>query len=273
MVPEVVVRPVAWLAKQYVVHSPVARGKGVVVRQLAPRLPLRYREFDAALPGGGVVVLRFDEWVGRHYLLHGSSFDPVELEFVRSALEPGATAIDVGANVGVYAITAALGVGPGGRVIAVEADDEYVPRLRANLERNRLENVEVVAAAAGEVDGEAQLIIAADRAFSSLKPLVAYRGTGATRKVPVKRLDTIWREAGEPDVRFLKVDVEGAEVEVIAGAQRLLENCRPTLIVEVSERTEPDVRGLLAALGYRDVTPPGFDPANRAYRTATLGDG
>jgi FkbM family methyltransferase len=265
--PGAVGRPLAWLAKQYIVHAPVARGKGVVVRRVAPLLPLRHRVFDARLPDGGVVVLGFDEWIGRHYLLHGSAFDPAELEFLRDALAPGATAIDVGANVGVYTVTAALRVGPGGRVIAVEADEEYVPRLRENLTRNGLANVEIVAAAAGAADGEVELMIAADRAFSSIKPLVAYRGAGATRRVPQRRLDTIWADAGQPNVRFAKIDVEGAEVEVLTGAQRLLERCRPALVVEVSEPTEPDVRARLAALGYEDVTPPGFDPANRAYRS------
>jgi len=77
-------RPVAFLAKGYIVHSPVAQGKGVIVRRIAPLLPLRYREFVARLTGGGAVVLRFDEWVGRHYLQHGSSFDPAELEFSRA---------------------------------------------------------------------------------------------------------------------------------------------------------------------------------------------
>jgi FkbM family methyltransferase len=267
-VPALVARPVAFLAKGYVVHSPVARGKGVIVRRVAPLLPLGYREFDARLPGGGLVVLRFDEWVGRHYLLHGSSFDPAELEFMRDALAPGTTAIDVGANVGVYTITAALRVGTSGRVIAVEPDAEYLPRLRTNLARNGLENVDIIVAAAGDVDGEVELIIAADRAFSSIKPLVAYAGSGATRRVQQQRLDSIWDEAGQPAVAFVKVDVEGAEVEVIAGAERLLHRCHPALVVEVRpEQTEPEVKRRLAALGYEDVTPPSFNPANRAYRS------
>lgn len=268
-VPAFVARPLAFFARAYVVHSPVAHGKGVVVRQVAPRLPLRYREFVAELPGGGSIVLRFDEWVGRHYLQHGSSFDPAELEFMRTALKPGATAIDVGANVGVYAITAALRVGAGGRVIAVEADAEYLPRLRAGLERNGLENTELIAAAAGEADGEVELTIAADGAFSSVKPLVAYAASGATRRVRQRRLDSIWDEAGQPDVAFVKIDVEGAEVDVIAGAERLLRRCSPALVVEVRpEQTEAEVQRRLGALGYEDVTPPTFNPANRAYRAA-----
>jgi hypothetical protein len=112
------------------------------------------------------------------------------------------------------------------------------------------------------------LIIAADRAFSSIKPLVAYAGSGTTRRVPQRRLDSIWAEAGEPAVAFVKIDVEGAEVEVIAGAERLLQRCRPALVVEVRpEQTEPEVRRRLAALGYEDVTPASFSPANRAYRS------
>ena len=268
--PGIVARPLAWLAKEYVVHSPIAHGKGVIVRRVAPQIPLRYREFVAQLPGAGSIVLRFDEWVGRHYLLHSASFDAVELEFMRDALETGATVIDVGANVGVYTITAALCVGATGHVIAVEADEEYRPRLRANLERNGLENVAIVAAAAGDADGEVELIIADDRAFSSIKPLVSYSGSGATRRIPYRRLDSIWADAGEPAVAFVKIDVEGAEVEVVSGAEQLLRQCRPALVVEVRpDLTEPEVRRQLAAIGYEDVTPSGFNPANRAYRSAS----
>jgi FkbM family methyltransferase len=264
--PAAVGRPLGWAAREYVLRFPVAHGKGVVVRHVTPVLPVRFREFDAELPGGGVVVLRFDEWIGRSYLQHDSSFDPAELAFLRGALEPGAVAIDVGANVGVYTVSAARRVGAAGRVIAVEADDEYVPRLRSNLARNGIENVTVVAAAAGASDGEVELTLAADRAFSSIKPLVSYRGAGESRTVPLRRLDTIWSDAGEPAVAFAKIDVEGAELEVIAGSERLLERCRPALVVEVSSETEPEVRSRLGSFGYADVTPAGFSKANRAYR-------
>ncbi len=259
-------RAAAWLARQYVVHSPVQRGKGVIVRSVAPRLPLRYRELDASLPGGGTVRLRWDEWLGRHYLLHGSAFDPVELELVRASVRSGSWAIDAGANVGVYTITAALA---GARVLAVEADADYVPRLRDNLARNRIADADVVVAAAGDADGEVELNVADDRSFSSIKQVESYAASGLTRTVPLRRLDTLWAERGEPDVSFVKIDVEGAEVDVLRGASRLLDRCRPALIVEVRPgSTEPEVRRLLEPLGYRDVTPSGFDAANRAYTLA-----
>src|SRR5439155_13867764 len=124
---------------------------------------------------------------------------------------------------------------------------------------------EIIVAAAGALDGEVELIIAADGAFSSVKPLVAYAASGATRRIQQRRLDSIWGEAGQPEVAFVKIDVEGAEVDVIAGAERLLQRCHPALVVEVRpEQTEPEVRQRLGALGYEDVTPPSFNPANRA---------
>ena len=98
------------------------------------------------------------------------------------ALEPGATAFDVGANVGVYAVTAALRVGATGRVIAVEADEEYLPRLqghrcatgsRTSRSLPRLQ----------DSDGEVELIIAADRAFSSIQPLVCGRRLGRDARI------------------------------------------------------------------------------------------
>ena len=115
------------------------------------------------------------------------------------------------------------------------------------------------------------MIIAADGAFSSVKPLIAYAGSGVTRRIPQRRLDSIWDGAGQPAVAFVKIDVEGAEVEVIAGAERLLRECRPALVVEVRpEETEAEVRRRLEALGYEDVTPATFNPANRAYRQRSL---
>jgi Methyltransferase FkbM domain len=94
--------------------------------------------------------------------------------------------------------------------------------------------------------------------------------SGARRRIPYRRLDSIWADAGEPEVAFVKIDVEGAEVEVVAGADQLLNRCHPALVVEVREDlTEPEVRRRLTAIGYEDVTPSGFGPANRAYRLAS----
>src|SRR6185369_14589437 len=55
---------------------------------------------------------------------------------------------------------------------------------------------------------------------------------GTVIKVPVVSLDESWRQLAEPDVSLIKIDVEGAEADVFAGASALLERCRPAVLVE-----------------------------------------
>ena len=249
-------RLLAFLARGYIFHFPVARGKGIVVRHVhtpaARSVPGVRRRADraAASSSSGSTsgsAGATSSTARRSIRLSSSS------SATRSSREPArSTSAPTSAS---YTVAAALRVGAAGLVVAVEADDEYVPRLRVNLARNGIENVSIVAVAAGGADGEAEFVLAADRAFSSIKPLVSYRAAGANRTVPLRQLDSIWAEAGEPAVVFVKIDVEGAELEVIAGAQRLLDGCHPALIVEVSAATEPQVQRRLAGRATRTRRP------------------
>lgn len=258
-------RLTAAAARWYVISFPLARGKGIVLRQVAPRLPVEDREFDAPVAGGGVVVLRWDEVVGRHVLRHGS-FEQPEVKTARACLQPGDVAVDVGANVGLLTVPLALAVGPGGRVLAVEPLPENVERLERNVHRNGIGNVTVVSAAAGAEDGEVQLQVAADSAFSSVEPVTKYRVSGALR-VPCRRLDSLWDELGRPRVALVKIDVEGAELSVLDGAQELLRTSRPVLLVEADPGVAADaLAARLGEAGYVRATPPGFGRENHLFR-------
>jgi FkbM family methyltransferase len=258
-------RLTAAAARRYVIGFPVARGKGIVLRKIAPKLPVEDREFDAAVPGGGVIVLRWDEVVGRHVLRHGT-FEQLEVEAARACLQPGDVAIDVGANVGLLAVPLALAVGPEGRVLAVEPLPENVERLEGNLRRNELGNVTVVTAAAGAEDGEVQLQVAADSAFSSVGTVTKYRVAGALR-VPCRRLDSLWEELGRPRVALVKIDVEGAELSVLDGARELLQSSRPVLLVEADPGAAANaLAARLGEAGYVRATPAGFGRENHLFR-------
>jgi FkbM family methyltransferase len=258
-------RFVAAAARSYVMRFPVARGKGFVIRTIAPRLALEHREFDAVVPGGGIVALRWDEVVGRHVLRHGS-FEEAEVETARACLATRDVAIDVGANVGLIAIPLALAVGPLGRVVAVEPLPENVERLERNIRRNNLDNVTVVAAAAGPDDGELELNVAADPAFASAGAVTKYRATG-TLTVPCRRLDSLWRELGHPQVALVKIDVEGAELGVLDGAVELLHASRPVVLVEADIGEAADaVASHLESAGYVEATPAGFSAVNHLFR-------
>lgn len=146
-----------------------------------------------------------------------------------SALRPGATVVDVGANIGCNTVYAARRVGPRGRVIAVEPAGDNLSVLRRNLEQNQLDHVTVAAVAAGAETGSRSFYLRGDvSAVNSFYAESVYASVTDVVRVPVARLDDMVE--GEADL--VKVDVEGAELEVLAGMPRLLASPRLHLVVE-----------------------------------------
>ena len=147
------------------------------------------------------------------------------VRLLERTLRPGMVVVDVGANVGFHTVLAARLVAPGGRVHAVEPVPWNVEVLRANAWRHGCgDTVSVHPLAAGAESGEASLAIPADGRSGT--ELAAPGGAGEL--VRVEPLDAL-----VPEVRvdLLKVDVEGAESDVIAGARGLIERSPGLLVV------------------------------------------
>jgi FkbM family methyltransferase len=252
------------LVRAYVLRFPVARGKGAVLRHIVPLLPKRGREFEFTA-GGGTVVVGWDEVVGRHILREGT-FEPAELAAALTCVRPGDNVIDVGANIGLLTVPLARAVTPDGMVVAVEPLPGNVGRLRANLARNGLDAVHIVEAAAGRADGRATLHTAGDPAFGSLREIVKYRTSGDL-DVALRSLDSLWCELGRLPISLVKIDVEGAELDVLAGARELLATEHPVLLIEANPGAPAEtVRAELDAGGYVEATPPGFGRENHLFR-------
>lgn len=250
------------LARSYVLIAPVAHGKGLVVRA-ARHLPADAREFVYERPSGSI-VLRWDDAVAR-MMLRNDGYETTEVESFASLVEPGAVVFDVGANVGLLTVPLARAVGENGRVIAIEPMRENSARLQQNLARNEIANVTVFDVAAAASDGVAVMNLSSDFAFASFDP----RRGGKQRRVPVHRLDTIWKELGEPAVAFVKIDVERAQIDVIDGANELIRSCRPILLVEALDPQAAEMlRARLASEGYERVTPAGYSRQNHLFRSA-----
>jgi len=144
-------------------------------------------------------------------------------------LIPGAVVVDVGANIGVNTVHAALRVGPGGRVVAVEPAADNVAVLEANVRRNGLGNVEVVPAAAGRaVEVRPFFLRGAVSAVNSFYQESVYAAVTDLVRVPVVPIDDL--VDGEADL--VKIDVEGAELDVLEGMTRLLRAPRLAVIAE-----------------------------------------
>jgi FkbM family methyltransferase len=212
------------------------RGKGRLRRLLPVR---KDGEAEVEFPGGARLRLDLRESLQRDYLF--GLYDRHELGIVRELLR-GADFVDVGAHVGLYAITAAHATN--GRVLAIEPNPRAHAQLLENVALNDLENVTVVAKAVAEAPGRALLHVPAtsDPSFSSLE--AGRFAEGEPVEVEVSTVDDEIAHAGlHPTV--VKIDVEGGELRVMAGMKRTISVYRPAILVEVTPETARELARLL----------------------------
>jgi FkbM family methyltransferase len=149
----------------------------------------------------------------------GALFNPdyniEELDFLRAHAPAGGVFVDVGANVGTYAMPLARHVGASGKVIAIEPHPVTHARLAFNRSASGFTQVVLVAAAAGAVDGE--LMIETDGDNLGASHVVSGTRSSNAFKVPSLRLQRILDDAGVSHVDALKIDVEGYEDRVLTG--------------------------------------------------------
>jgi FkbM family methyltransferase len=187
-----------------------------------------------------------------HEWFKGESAEIEVTTTLKDLLHRGMCCYDIGANIGFYSLLASRQVGPEGKVVAFEPDPRNCDSIREMIQKNGLTNVELEPAAVWREDGTVRFVT--DVIGGAASGHVS--GSGVLEPVPhlidcrAVRLDTFIRGSRAPDL--LKVDVEGAEVEVLQGATGLLAARRPKLIVEV-HRAEllPRILEILGPLGYR----------------------
>ena len=148
--------------------------------------------------------------------------EPVVQDALADALEPGGVCYDLGANVGFFTLIAAKAVGNRGRVYAFEPAPETAAELRANVELNSLDYVEVIEAAVSDSVGEATLAEDGD----NLRAQLSADGEVTVSTVALDALDL-----RPPD--FIKIDVEGAERQALEGMRQTIDRRQPTILLEM----------------------------------------
>ncbi len=181
---------------------------------------------------------------------------------IHRLLKPGSWFVDIGANLGYFTLLAAKSTAPSGRIDAFEPDPINRQRLEEHLKENSLaDRVRIHPIAASSQSGEVELThpqsAGTNHGMASIYKSLT--GDGTTFKVPTARLDAIIE--GTPDL--IKIDVEGAELSVIEGMEKILGSpTPPQLIIEHNPTS-------CAAAGYR----PGdlftkllqFQPKNQVF--------
>jgi FkbM family methyltransferase len=205
-------------------------------------------DFDGDLS----VELRLSEHMERRIFWMGY-YNKEIVALLNTLLREGMVVVDVGANIGEISMVCAKRVGPKGRVIAFEPIDEIADELQRNIERNNLHQVVLARTGLSDAILEQVPIFAScgqrghGDEHRGLGSLYGQAAEGAPlQTINVTTMDAYLAANPVARVDIIKVDIEGAELPFLRGAEWTLKNFKPLLIVEVQEKSA-------AAAGYRAV--------------------
>ena len=213
--------------------------------------------------GARLSARHLPHWGAHSWGVVTGTYEPMVHEALRRTLSPGGVFIDVGCNVGYVAMVAASLVGPEGRVIALDAQRECADATRLNAQLNDLAQVEALHAAAAAHSGETDVIVTADALWSRLASVGDHALEVRRDRVAAIAIDDLVERFCLPAVDVVKIDVEGAELDVIAGMSRVLAEQRPFVICEMHARNA-EFCDALAELSYRVVNLDGRAPVARS---------
>ena len=198
------------------------------------------------------MFLDASEYVQLEILVHGAT-EPLTLALIRKLVAVGDSVVDVGAHIGHHALVAAQEAGSKGRVIAIDPQPYNADRIACHAVLNSLDTITTICAAAGTLDSFVSLPVQSERDRSRMSLHQAGpNDLSVSVEVPLRRLDTIFAQHSLGEVKLLKIDVEGYELEVLRGVGSRLSDCR-NIILELLEGTgaerNREVVNLLSAQG------------------------
>jgi FkbM family methyltransferase len=162
--------------------------------------------------------------------------------------KPGDIVVDVGAHIGLYSLIAAKRVGTSGKVIAIEPDPENYNLLQRNIELNKLTNVTILERAAFSSNSKLKLYLPGkERGFTKLSTIMANRAVTANfLEIDATTLDHLMLMQEITQVNWIKIDVEGAELEVLKGATVTLSVSKDiALLIEVHNVSNMDLHSAI----------------------------
>lgn len=172
-----------------------------------------------------------DKGISSELLIYGIH-EPLTTYLIQQEVKQGMVCLDVGSNIGYYAMIESKLVGNTGKVIAVEPSPISFPLLKSNLNSQNNQNFEVHNFAIGMENGKQEFIVSTKSNLSKIK--TKYDKVHSNDKiiqVQVKTLDSFADK--EKRIDCIRMDVEGHELKVILGSKKILRKFKPTLMIEV----------------------------------------
>ncbi len=202
-----------------------------------------------------------DIYIGRSLDLYGESSEG-EMSLFFQLINPSSVVLDVGANIGTHALCMARAAGAGGFVLAFEPQRFLFQTLCANMALNGVTNAFCYNTAVGEVQGSVTIPAfdyGVENNFAGFSIDPEYSGQG--EQTGILTIDSLNLQK----CHFIKIDVEGMEIEVLKGAKETIEQFRPLLYLENDRREKSgELIEHLQSAGFKLFwhCPPLFNPVN-----------
>jgi len=234
----------SWLEPMFVRASRrwwKAPALGRFIRSVAYRLADRLFETGRGIRtisiGGASFRVDVGEWTTSGLYFANVVYEPATVQYLVDHLRPGGVFVDIGANSGYFTLLAAARVGEAGRVVAFEPNPAVRMRLLSSVERNNVHRrVRVESCALGDRSADrVPLYVPEHDGFATLMPeqthAHSYVAGAAAIDVTVRTFDEWITDAAIDEVSLVKIDVEGAEPQVLAGMRKTLAAGRIARIV------------------------------------------
>lgn len=175
--------------------------------------------------------LDLQDWIPQDIYLTGE-FESTASAIAKQLLKPGDIAVDIGANIGYFTLLFAQCVGSSGHVHAFEPVPALSSKLAENIRLNHLGQVTSHICALSDRKGTARFF-SGPKDNTGLSSLREPRQASGSFEVELARLDDVVTTGSR--IALVKIDVEGAELQVLRGMERILRDSRPNLLLEITD--------------------------------------
>lgn len=199
-----------------------------------------------------------------------ADYEQHNFRFLKEQVKQGDEVLDIGAHIGLFAVAASSLVMPKGKVYAFEPADDTIPLLTKTVILNHAgETISIIQAAVGKKNGTATFYVSNIKGDNS-NSMISYKEDRQlfAKEVTLYAIDEFVKDQNLQNLRFIKLDVEGAELDALKGAMNTLKTLRPACIVAIhpqpvlakGDKLE-DIYDLITGCGYH-ITVEG-NPCNR----------
>jgi len=181
-------------------------------------------------------IIPKDQGISKEVLVF-KTHEPLTTSLVNREIKSGMICIEVGSNIGYYALLESKLVGNNGIVIAIEPSPLNFEYLKYNLSLNNASNVRPFNVAIGDLDTQVNFLISDLSNWCKIIDITPSNSNGNVITVPLVKLDTFVSQNSLPSIDLIRMDIEGYEYNAYNGMVNTIERFKPDLLIEVHVTT------------------------------------